>query len=249
MHRGAHRAPEAVRSRADPHQTSVGEPRVPGSVTRVLVVEDLDLMADLLVYALEKVGFEVRAAGLLTVEAVMAEVGEFRPDVVLLDLFLGPETDSIAMIGPLVSAGVQVLMLTGAHGHHLLADCLEAGAGGLFYKDQGLDSLVEFVHDAAVGVTVMQPAGRDALIESLRDGDRRDTAWSLPFASLSPREQQVLSGLMQGYSADDIAVRQFVSIATIRAQIRSVLHKLGVNSQLAAVVLAQQAAWRPADDS
>lgn len=227
----------------------------PGAVTRILVVDDLDLMAELLVYALGQVGFEVEAVRQLSAEAVWAAARDFRPDVVLLDLFLGPETDSIPLIGPLVADGAQVLMLTGAYGHHLLADCLEAGAGGLFYKDQGLDSLVGFVHDAAVGVTVMEPEARAALIESLRperDGQAADSqhggaAGSARFSSLSPREQQVLAGLMDGYSPDDIAMRQFVSIATVRTQIRSVLRKLGVNSQLAAVVLAQRAGWRPGE--
>ena len=48
---------------------------------------------------------------------------------------------------------------------------------------------------------------------------------------------------MDGRSAETIAVNCDVSISTVRSQIKSILQKLGVNSQLAAVALAQEAEW------
>jgi DNA-binding NarL/FixJ family response regulator len=66
-----------------------------------------------------------------------------------------------------------------------------------------------------------------------------------PFESLTPREAAVLGDLLEGRSADDIAEASFVSITTVRAQIRSILSKLGVRSQLAAVSMARRAGWSP----
>ena len=51
--------------------------------------------------------------------------------------------------------------------------------------------------------------------------------------------------LVDGVRADDIAEAAFVSLSTVRSQIRSVLAKLGVGSQLAAVSLAIKAEWAP----
>lgn len=61
-----------------------------------------------------------------------------------------------------------------------------------------------------------------------------------PLAELSPRERAVLDGMMRGLSAAEIADEQFVSIPTVRSQIRAILRKLDVRSQLAAVAVAHR---------
>ncbi|HXW80901.1 MAG TPA: helix-turn-helix transcriptional regulator [Acidimicrobiales bacterium] len=63
------------------------------------------------------------------------------------------------------------------------------------------------------------------------------------FDRLTPREQEVLSALMRGDTARDICKHSFVAMPTVRSQIRSILTKLGVSSQLAAVVLAYRSGW------
>jgi radical SAM protein with 4Fe4S-binding SPASM domain len=61
-----------------------------------------------------------------------------------------------------------------------------------------------------------------------------------PFTTLTAREQVVLQHLQQGRIACEIAALDFVTITTVRSQIRQILYKLGVNSQLAAVALANK---------
>jgi DNA-binding NarL/FixJ family response regulator len=65
------------------------------------------------------------------------------------------------------------------------------------------------------------------------------------FEHLSRREQEVLWALMHGVSAREIAKQSYVALPTVRSQIRAVLSKLGVSSQLAAVALAYQCNWSP----
>lgn len=60
---------------------------------------------------------------------------------------------------------------------------------------------------------------------------------------LSPRERAVLIHMMDGLSAEEMAPLDFVTVATVRSQIRNVLMKLGVSSQLAAVAHAYAACW------
>ena len=64
-----------------------------------------------------------------------------------------------------------------------------------------------------------------------------------PFQQLSQRERDVLDALVDGRSANTIAAMSFVSITTVRSQIRSVLQKLDVNSQLEAVAAATRCGW------
>lgn len=60
-------------------------------------------------------------------------------------------------------------------------------------------------------------------------------------SELSERERAVLAHLMNGLSAEDIAKANFVGLCTVRTQIRMILQKLGVHSQLAAVAVGYRA--------
>ena len=62
---------------------------------------------------------------------------------------------------------------------------------------------------------------------------------------LTDRERVVLHHLMEGRSAEEIAPLDYVSVTTVRTQIRHILQKLGVHSQLAAVALGYQAMTVP----
>ena len=58
------------------------------------------------------------------------------------------------------------------------------------------------------------------------------------------RECEVLAALIDGLSAEEIAETQYVALTTVRSQIRAVLQKLGVRSQLAAVAQANRVGWK-----
>jgi DNA-binding NarL/FixJ family response regulator len=63
------------------------------------------------------------------------------------------------------------------------------------------------------------------------------------FDQLSPREQEVMSALMNGATAREICKQDFVSMSTVRSQIHSIFSKLDVNTRRAAVVLAYRCGW------
>lgn len=62
--------------------------------------------------------------------------------------------------------------------------------------------------------------------------------------TLTRREREVLTDLMQGASIRDIARSSAVAESTVRTQVKSIFAKLRVNSQIAAVGLAHRAGWR-----
>jgi two-component system, NarL family, nitrate/nitrite response regulator NarL len=68
-------------------------------------------------------------------------------------------------------------------------------------------------------------------------------AFTTGLDQLTPRERHVLVAMMAGRPAAEIARDNYVSLTTVRSQIRGILSKLGVNSQLAAVSLAFHAGW------
>ncbi len=53
----------------------------------------------------------------------------------------------------------------------------------------------------------------------------------------------MLRALCQGRTVDEIAAAGTVSVATVRTQVKAILRKLGVSSQLAATALAHESGW------
>jgi DNA-binding NarL/FixJ family response regulator len=222
---------------------------VPPLNPRVLIVEDHTMLAESLALALRLRDFDdvhIVPADALDADSVVALVDELAPEVVLLDLYLGVNGVSIPAIGPIVERGATVLMLTAIEDPVMLGRCVEAGASGVFSKSQPFESLMPAVTDAAQGRATMRPADREVLLDQLASY-RRDTGAVLArFAELTEREAAVLAAVVRGSTADQIAVEQFVAVATVRSHIRATLAKLGVNSQLAAVALARRVDW-PSD--
>ena len=210
-------------------------------LVRVLVVESQELLSDLLLLGLSRVGLSVRAAEDRSVEGVVALAQAYRPHVVLLHVSDGA---CVPMVEALTRVGAKVLILTGGtHDEDVPAECLEKGAVGLLGEELPLGELVDKIGDAALGRAVMPPWEREAVIQGLCQHRAAQKTRRRTFAALSAREREVLAHLMDGRAAEEIARDGYVSLATVRTHIRSILQKLGVNSQLAAVVLAQKCQW------
>jgi two-component system nitrate/nitrite response regulator NarL len=215
-------------------------------VATVLIVEDHALLADGLVAALQRNGVRAEVAPQLTTAEIMAAAHRVQPDVVLVDLLLGGEIGlSIPLIRQLFEAGEHVLVLTGVTDPALLGSCIEAGAAGVLSKSAPFDEVLETLIRAAQRETTLDAAARERMLHSLREHRAEERDRLAPFERLTARERAVLGALMEGQSAETIADTSFVSLTTVRSQIRSIFEKLGVHSQLSAVALAHRARWEP----
>jgi DNA-binding NarL/FixJ family response regulator len=95
---------------------------------------------------------------------------------------------------------------------------------------------------------VLTPANPEAHLRAL-SAVREPNRLAL-FSILTPREKTVLGELMEGRDAEAIARRSWVAVSIVRSQIKSILQKLGVNSQLAAAAFAREAGWSyPIDEA
>ncbi len=112
-------------------------------------------------------------------------------------------------------------------------------------KSTPYDTLVDTVIAIAAGRPVISECERHAMLTELRAWRARQRREFAAFETLTVRESQVLAALMDGQGCEAIASAWFVSEATVRTQIRGVLTKLGVTSQLAAAAQAQRVGWRP----
>lgn len=212
---------------------------------RVLIIDDHALVASILTGALSARGFEARATDVLNEDAVLRTFDSFRPHVVLLDLDLGHGRSGKSLVGPLTAAGANVVMLTGTSDPVLLAECMEAGAVGLLSKGGRVDDIIATIERVLGEGSAFSPSVRSKLQEALSRHRDDEAAAHDVFGSLTRREEEVLAALVAGRTARQIASDSFTSIGTVRGHIQSVLDKLGVHSQLAAVAKTQKANWRP----
>jgi DNA-binding NarL/FixJ family response regulator len=213
-----------------------GPSRIP---TRILVTGS-DLLAGALASALKLYGFAT-----MQIEPSGPEIErgiEWRPDLVLFDAQPLDIAKGSTFVEHLCRTAVQVCVIDAAGDEARRAAWLRIGSSEIIDRNEPFEQLFRTINRLLkVGLRPLadQPASASL---TPTDGPWQDSSSQL-FANLTEREEVVLAELLEGHCAEEIAKAAFVSISTIRSQIKSILQKLGVNSQLAAVALARRAGW------
>jgi DNA-binding NarL/FixJ family response regulator len=133
-----------------------------------------------------------------------------------------------------------VLIVTASRNRGGIAIAFARGAIGWVGKAEPFDRLLSVVLDAE-GREVLAAAVRDESLRLHRELSARDVEISQRVGRLTSRERQVVDLLAAGPSAASVAEEFTVSLATVRAQIPSILAKLDVGSQLRAVAIVNEA--------
>lgn len=216
---------------------------------RVLIIEDHALFAESLELALSLEGYNVRRCAApstgVSASAMLSSAVRTRPRIALLDLDLGHFGDGARMIPSLMAAGVQVVVVTASTDRARWGECLRLGARTVLAKTEPLNEILATVRRINQGLPVIQRAERDRLVELWFNQHQERRQMHDRLTLLTPREAEVLGHLMLGHTVREIASISVVSEATVRTQVKSVLAKLEVSSQLAAVGLAHSVNWRP----
>lgn len=228
---------------------SPAPPPTPASSPSLLVVDDHELVGTSLVLGLRAEGLAAELCRPTGPDAVLAAAAGLPAGLVLLDLDLGRDPagrviDGSGLVEPLIRGGWRVLVLSGTADHARVGGALAAGAAGWVSKAAPFPNLVRAVRDVLAGREIMPAPRRRQLVElyEVRSAERRQLLDKLD--RLTPREREVLAQLAAGRRAQAVAEHFVVSLATVRTQIRAVLTKLGVGSQLEAVALYRRAVER-----
>jgi DNA-binding NarL/FixJ family response regulator len=210
-------------------------------MTRVLIVDDQDLVRHGLRMILELGGIEVVGEAADGAQAVAA-VESLRPDVVLMDVRMpvmnGVEaTHTITATHP----DCRIVALTTFDVDQHVVDMLRAGAVGFLLKDVTSESLVEAVRRAAAGEPVVATAVMARMMDHF--SARPPAAVRLPpgFEDLSDREREILALIGAGRSNTEIAEELFISMATVKTHVRHIFAKLDLRDRAQAVVAARDA--------
>jgi two-component system nitrate/nitrite response regulator NarL len=199
--------------------------------THIVVVDDHRLFGAALATALVAEGFSVTVPELTDLADLGRVVLDDAPDVILLDLDLGNVGSGESLLGAFVGSGAAVLVVSGTTDDATIGRCLDQGAAGWMSKCAPFEQLLESVRAVAAGGEGPRPT------RPLPAAPRQHRAAPVTsFDWLTARESAVLAMLMDGQTVARISAACSVSEATV-------LHKLGVNSQLEAVALATRAGW------
>lgn len=217
-------------------------------VASVLIVDDHSLLAGSLAMVLAAEGCSVRTLKSTTVPDLETECSDRLPHVVLVRIQPGPRLiSSLELVAVAADSGATVAVLSDSSHELLVAAAVTSGACGLIGSSDALVETVDKILAMTRGEPLLGGARRrelqDLFITHRSDRDNR----FMPFESLSRREGEVLCLLMEGHSVGKIAESSFVSVGTVRTQVKSILRKLGVSSQAAAVALAYRSGWPSSD--
>ena len=136
-----------------------------------------------------------------------------------------------------------MLVVSGVTDPVRLARCVRDGAVGIVDKGRGLASLQQSIERVLERGTLLAPHEREEHLAWLRRHDSDERHRLAPFHELTSREAEVLRALCHGRSVDQIARDAVVAVSTVRTQVRAILRKLGVGSQLAATAMAHETGW------
>ena len=215
---------------------------------RVLIIDDHVLFAESLELALSLEGYDVRRLELPEEGGSMATLRSLalraNPRTVILDLDLGRFGDGVNLISPLAHAHVNVVVVTASQELGRWGECMRLGARKVLTKSGALQQALSTVRRLHQGLPVTTREELETLRDAWSHQSRIDDDIRRRLDRLTPRERQVLEALIEGRTVRAISQDSVVSEATVRTQVKSILNKLEVSSQLAAVGMANQIGWR-----
>ncbi|NYI75672.1 response regulator transcription factor [Nocardioides panzhihuensis] len=217
---------------------------------KVALVDDHTLFAESLELALTFEGYDAHRVDLPVEPQSEARLASLimrsQPRIVLLDLDLGQHGSGIRLIPPLARSGADVVVVTSSADESRWGHTLHAGARTVLSKTVPLGEIMGTVRRLNYGLSVLDVDDRERWIRAWAGQEKEMIELRRRLAELSPRESQVLEHLMNGSTVGEIAKLRVVSEATVRTQVKSILAKLGVSSQIAAISIAHKAEWRVA---
>lgn len=170
-------------------------------------------------------------------ETMLKNIVKLNPDVLLMDLGL-PGMGGIEGIKKVKSLlpDLTILVLTVYEENDLVFEAICAGASGYLVKKTPPSKLLEAIKEAHDGGAPMSSHIAKKVIDFFQT--KKPASIPKSVYALTPREKEILSGLVEGHNFKSIADSLFISIETVRYHFRNIYKKLHVHSQSEAVAKA-----------
>jgi DNA-binding NarL/FixJ family response regulator len=167
---------------------------------------------------------------------------QLRPDILLLDLAMPrhPGLEALReMSSGASSNGVRVILLTAAAEKNQIVEALQLGARGVVLKDSATQLLLRSIHTVMSGEYWVGRESVSNLVQYLRSliQSSGEEARQKKFG-LTPRELEIVSAVVAGYSNKEIADYFKISEDTVKHHLSNIFDKLGVSTRLELALFA-----------
>lgn len=216
----------------------------------VLIVDDQPMVRLGLTTMVDAEADLVTVGGAGDGKEAIALAESLHPDVVLMDVRM-PRLDGISATKAIVDAGTAgaVVMVTTFDDEEYLVEAVRAGASGFLLKDAGPELIASGIRAARAGDALIAPSMTKSLLEHrLGLASRADAAAPAPatnavLTTLSPRECDVVAALAQGASNAEIAQSLWVTEATVKTHLSSVMAKIGAKNRVQVAIFAYESGF------
>jgi DNA-binding NarL/FixJ family response regulator len=170
-------------------------------------------------------------------EAALVGIPAEKPNVVLMDINL-PGMNGVECVRKLkeILPETQIVMLTAYEDTENIFNSLAAGAAGYLLKRSKSTEILDALRDVQNGGSPMSTHIARKVVQSFQS--RPAAAPTEKTEDLSPREQEVLNLLSQGFMYKEISDKLGISFETVRTYIRRIYEKLHVRTRTEAVAKA-----------
>jgi len=208
---------------------------------RILIADDHPIFRDGLRRLLEaEPDLKVVGEACDGAEAVKL-VRQLRPDILLLDLAMPrhPGLEALREMSSGPSNSVRVILLTAAAEKNQIVEALQLGARGIVMKDSATQLLLKSIHTVMAGEYWVGRESVSNLVQYLRMlvQSSGEEARQKKFG-LTPRELEIVSAVVAGYSNKEIAEYFKISEDTVKHHLSNIFDKLGVSTRLELALFA-----------
>ena len=195
---------------------------------RILIVDDHTVMREGLRSLLERYPeFEVVAeAG--GGESAVGLVGEFKPDIVIMDVAMRGLNGIEATRRIIAEApAAKVIALTVHSERHTMEEMLKAGASGYLLKERAFEDLADAIREVAAGNSYLSDDVPGMASEG-RYVHKRGAKDATDLSALTCREREVLQLIAEGRSTAQIAAALDISVKTVDTHRQHIMDKLNI---------------------
>jgi DNA-binding NarL/FixJ family response regulator len=206
--------------------------RLSGSSPSVLLVHNERLVREAIAGILQQAGFLVLDQT-DAIDQLQHRVRQHNPDLLLLDWqLLEGQTDAVRALAGEFPASC-IVILSPAQPPSSVKTLLAAGAGGCLSLSLSSKEFIESLNMISKGDIIVSRGIVAQLVQGLDQGNAREEL----FNSLSERQREVISLVVDGMTNREIASTLIITESTVKAHLRNILGKLELRNrqQLAAV--------------
>ncbi|MCE1248857.1 MAG: response regulator transcription factor [Firmicutes bacterium] len=208
---------------------------------RIIIVEDYQLIRGGIKSNILKEEDMELLAEVETGDEAYKRALELKPDIVLMDIKLGDDEYAGIKAAKKIKSELKdtrVLILTFYDDQDHITQAVEARVDGYLLKDVEQSELIKAIRTIVQGKSVIHPAIATKMMHQMADKGETNQKKREILQNLSSRELEVYELLTKGFSNKEISGKLFISEATVKAHISSILRKLDLTARTQAVITA-----------